>query len=279
MDNEVLNFSYTGAYQEIEILPGKYKFEVWGASGGNAKDNASKKGGAGGYSQREKIITEKTKAYIFVGGTSTDPKIPGFNGGGIGGDNRTGAGGGATDIRIGGSELSNRVIVAGGGGGAYSGNTRPGNGGAGGGLEGIKGTIGNAGTQTTGHSLGVGQDSPGTANCGAGGGYYGGLSNNYVDSNYGSAGGGSGYIGGVVNGTTIDGSKSIPNFNGGTTTGNVGNGYCRITILELHSSIKAHCKIDGAIREVDKMSVKVDGNWKEVDSVYIKVDGNWKKSE
>jgi len=46
--------------------------------------------------------------FITVGG---DGKYDGFNGGGLGG------GGGASDVRLGGAELGNRIMVAGGGGG------------------------------------------------------------------------------------------------------------------------------------------------------------------
>jgi len=46
--------------------------------------------------------------FITVGG---DGKYDGYNGGGLGG------GGGATDIRLGGADLENRIMVAGGGGG------------------------------------------------------------------------------------------------------------------------------------------------------------------
>jgi len=94
---------------------------------------------------------------IFVGGQN------GYNGGGSGGINGNsvfngassglaGNGGGASDIRTGGSALVNRIIVAGGGGGGASNGVwtscqtagPAGNGGAGGGLAGGNGTMGSS---------------------------------------------------------------------------------------------------------------------------------------
>ena len=47
--------------------------------------------------------------------SDTPPFMGGFNGGGNGNSAYGYAGGGASDIRIGGSALQNRVVVAGGG--------------------------------------------------------------------------------------------------------------------------------------------------------------------
>lgn len=121
-----------------------------------------------------------------------------------------------------------------------------------------------------------------------GGGYSGGGSWTHTSPAYPSGGGGGSFIetsllSSIGDVSTSDGkynennlieSKNIINLN----LYNFAPGYCKITLLQTNT-IKAHCKIDGTIREVDNMSVKVDGAWKEVDSVYIKVDGNWKKSE
>ena len=88
-------------------------------------------------------------------GTSGTPG--GWNGGGLGGSGYGASGGGATDIRIGGTSLANRVIVAGGGGG---GTYVAGSGGAGG--SGGGGNGASTGTSTNGFA--------GTANTGGGGG-------------------------------------------------------------------------------------------------------------
>ena len=58
---------------------------------------------------------------LFVGGQAPDvgnvtPAPGGFNGGGDGGQYGA-VGGGATDVRVGGTALADRVAVAGGGGG------------------------------------------------------------------------------------------------------------------------------------------------------------------
>lgn len=146
------------------------------------------------------------------------------------------------------------LIVAGGGGGAdnavgtANGND-DGSGGAGGGAQGqtayIDGTLSGAygGTQTSGYKQGLGQSAGVVGDiAGAGGGWYGGLVTNHYN---GGAGGGSGYLksgtllstfksttGTTYTSTTIDGAQSIPNYRGGTMTGNNGNGYARIKYIE-----------------------------------------------
>lgn len=153
-------------------------------------------------------------------------------------------GGGATDIRINGTVLTNRIIVAGGGGGAASWSSTIYIGGAGGGLQGVNGTgngsYGTAygGTQTAGGtscvygstpngSLGQGAYSIGGSGGGAGGGgYYGGGAGTLS-----GGGGGSGYIGSLSSAQTIDGNTTMPNPSGGNQVGQTGNGYARITLL------------------------------------------------
>ena len=39
--DSVLNYAYTGSSQNVELLPGKYKLEVWGAQGGYANEKKS----------------------------------------------------------------------------------------------------------------------------------------------------------------------------------------------------------------------------------------------
>ena len=142
--------------------------------------------------------------------TTASVAVPGgFNGGGNGfnraysGTYTYGqAGGGATDIRIGQNSLYARVIVAGGGSGS---NNRI-SGYAGGGLSGVTGQSGYAGTQTSAGSGGsFGQGGSATTSgsnyrygaSGGGGGFYGGgAGTSYSDStNYDKySGGGSGYV-------------------------------------------------------------------------------------
>ena len=212
--NYTTNFSYTGECTTyIAKSDGYYNLEVWGAQGGNY--NTTYVGGLGGYSKGIVHLTKGTTLYVCVGGqpqtvTTTKTAVPGgFNGGGNGFNrdyNSTytygQAGGGATDIRIGQNSLYARVIVAGGGSGS---NNRI-SGYAGGGISGVTGQSGYAGTQTSagsGGSFGQGGSASTSGNnykygaSGGGGGFYGGgAGTSYSDStNYDKySGGGSGYV-------------------------------------------------------------------------------------
>ena len=136
------SFDFTGYVQEFTApITGTYTFKLYGASGGDGRvvNNAAmvpNSGGAGAYAEGTKQLNRGDKIYIYVGGKGEDANtispyaIPagGFNGGGTGGTELSGegypensaGGGGASDIRIGGTSLDNRVIVAAGGGGAGS---------------------------------------------------------------------------------------------------------------------------------------------------------------
>ena len=218
----VQKFSYDGQIHSLTIpYTGKYKLQVWGASGGGANEGSSK-GGFGGYSEGFVDLNAEDVLYVCVGGKGNPSSgstmgAAGYNGGGTG-DNRSmgnivrGAGGGATHIaRVTGllnelsSNLSDILIVAGGGGGAgfYSGSSY-GIGGSGGGFQGATGysrdgNSGVGGTQIAGGS-GYGAGSFGQGGnfssghtyggSGGGAGLYGGG----ASENNGGAGGGSGYI-------------------------------------------------------------------------------------
>jgi hypothetical protein len=132
-----INFDTTGDYYLWSApTTGTYTFQVWGAQGGNAGYNGTvyREGGKGGYASGNYALTSGQTLYLYVGGqgagtTSSangDLQSGGFNGGGNGynGDTsikRGAGGGGATDIRISGNALTDRVIVAGGGAGAATG--------------------------------------------------------------------------------------------------------------------------------------------------------------
>ena len=182
--------------------------------------------------------------------------------------NYTSSGGGATHVAINTNrgELKNYIdnkseiiLVAGGGGGAYFhifGVKYCNTGGAGGGLIGINGTlpgyvgensgavvtIGTGGTQNEGGAggyrgaaggfgIGGSGSSCDTTKCGSsggGGGWYGGGAAGHAGT-----GGGSGYVLPTIEGTTLDGTQSIPTYDGTSTmVGNTGNGYARITFVE-----------------------------------------------
>lgn len=127
-------FNYTGSVQTF-IVPScvtSITFDVIAASGGigapGCNTSVSDTGGLGGRVQGTLPVTGGDTLNIYVGGAGTDDNntsaAGGFNGGGdalmenqyvyYGG----GGGGGATDIRINGITLNDRVVVAGGGGGA-----------------------------------------------------------------------------------------------------------------------------------------------------------------
>jgi hypothetical protein len=118
------NFTSTGAQTFTASVSGAYTFQTWGAQGGNGLNTT---GGKGGYATGTYSLAAGDQIYVYVGGagakaTSGSALGAGWNGGGNGGidtgaSQHGGGGGGATDIRVGGTALANRVIVAGGGAG------------------------------------------------------------------------------------------------------------------------------------------------------------------
>jgi hypothetical protein len=89
-----------------------------GASGGN--NSIGGVGGLGGHAQGTLSVTSGQSFSVVVGGQGVGVNR-GYNGGGDGGNAGTafgaGGGGGATDIRLGGNTINDRILVAGGGGG------------------------------------------------------------------------------------------------------------------------------------------------------------------
>lgn len=185
---------YTGGPQTWTVPLGVSSVEVdlYGAAGSN-NNNSGFYRGLGGRATATFAVSPGQVFRIYVGG------YPDFNSGGWNGGGRAIAGGGGgTDLRIGGTGLANRVLVAGGGGGVGNYGIA-GHGGDGGGLVGTSGnspTAGAPGTQTAGGagtwpgSLGQGGGGGqgfNTASGGGGGGYYGGGTNDQ------EGGGGSGY--------------------------------------------------------------------------------------
>ncbi|HEK8966826.1 TPA: hypothetical protein ST202_003798 [Clostridioides difficile] len=260
----VYEFNYTGAEQSVVLPPGKYKFECFGACGGNYYDFVQCAKGA--YTAGSLILKENTTLHVYVGQSGYCKGVngietcrSGFNGaGGITTYKSTSdgyyslAGGGATDIRlIGGNwdnlqSLLSRIIVAGGGGGG-SGNSHDsiGHGGGTKGKDGI--SIANkyfagGGSQFQGGltfnslyngSFGVSGAGDGISGVGGGGGWYCGAGSFYAEF----GGGGSGYI------LTKDSYKpanyspsskyyfsDINSVVGGNTTKQ--DGYAKITLLQ-----------------------------------------------
>ena len=243
----VKTFSFTGAIQQWVVPAGvtSISIEAWGAEGNinSGYSNNSGYGGKGGFAKGDCTVTPGSTIYIYVGGQK------GYNGGGASGPGTAsdgapgGNGGGASDVRVGGTDLADRVIVAGGGGGGGGNAQRNtyvgGNGGEGGYTDGSAGAIGNTpghwagrggggGTQTAGGAGGQGHTSyagngtlgiGGAGNAGdgtwggggggGGGGYYGGGGGGggYGGSG-GGGGGGSSYIGTLRNTNTTNGTRS-----------------------------------------------------------------------
>ena len=204
-----MTFSYTGSVQTYTVPAGVTSIDVnvQGAAGGLNSDEVTwySRNGYGGKVEGTLAVTPGQVLNIYVGGQggvgTPSGTTGGFNGGALAyngfGVYGGGGGGGASDIRIGGTALADRVIVAGGGGGAGLDCRTPdlNRGGDGGGLTGEDGfagcetstagggspTAGGVGGTYTGWtsgnagSLGIGGDAgTGTAGGGGAGGYYGG---------------------------------------------------------------------------------------------------------
>lgn len=311
---DIINFDYSGAGNFIELPAGKYKLEAWGAQGGNY---SSYKGGYGGYSVGVLSLAKKTPLYVYSGEQGSSSAITGgFNGGGSGIKNGRGGGGG-TDIRVGQDSLYSRVIVAGGGGGSGVANvsgkgvgggttglggytnettTTGGNRSGGGGTQSQGGISWNNIASTNG-SFGQGGNASGYSCGGGGGGWYGGggAYDNDSDSDGRNGGGGSGYIytastasnypsGCLLNSShylsdaqTATGATSFPSPTGANETGHTGNGYARITVIEVSPTFSAPVKISGNWKVASDGLVKINGAWKSVEQGFVKINGTWKE--
>ena len=197
-----VTFNYTGAPESWTVPYGvtSATFNLYGAQGRGFGPGSSAQGGRGGWARATIPVTANSVVTFRVGGRGV-ANGGGYNGGGSGGY----GGGGATDIRIGGDALADRVLVAGGGGGGgfsclNNNVTVIAVGGDGGGVNGWSGNntgcspSGSGGTSTHGGSPGgtLGQGGGGGPS-GGGGGYYGGGGSLPGYANGGPGGGGSSY--------------------------------------------------------------------------------------
>jgi Glycine rich protein len=245
-DTSSVTFSYTGAAQTFVVPAGVTSISVdaQGAQGGSQPDSdsvvsAMRAGGRGGRVLALIPVTAGQTISIYVGGQGINSATLGGAGGWNGGGATAafaGSGGGASDVRIGGSGLGDRVIVAGGGGGYGRDDRdydqgmggRPG--GDGGGLVGSPGGTagpepneptpdtnvdggGLGGTQLAGGAAGVGTAAVSVAasagSLGQGGSGGSGVGN-YAEF-YGGGGGGGGYYGGGGG----HGGSGYPTYSGG----------------------------------------------------------------
>lgn len=221
-------FEYTGSVQNWIVPDGVTSIEVtcWGAEGGRKHADAPRR--YGGHVQGKLRVTPGQLLRIYVGEHPGigNVRAGGWNGGGDGGlhlndiyspsMDGTG-GGGATDIRVGGTELSHRVVVAGGSGGQSSndpiadppeGIRRGGHGGAdigerGDGLTDVGGGFG--GSQSEGGAIG--------GALGQGGG--GGEGDDPLGPTGSGGGGGGGYYGGGGGGAGVEVMSGTTNGRGG----------------------------------------------------------------
>ena len=293
------NFEFTETSQSF-VAPeaGYYKLEVWGAQGGGAKGGTGiydGGGGLGSYSVGLTHLKANEKVYIYVGGGGNNMKLKGieekvgdsYNGGGratiqpwTGGPLYAGGGGGAThisktDTLLKDTNISDLIIVAGGGGAGTSNDcSLPGHRGQGGHAGGDTGTSGNSGVWSGG--IGGSQQPMGdyTNSCdvqtnsreyeivqgygqgcspnsqyryamrvAGGGGYYGGQC-----GCHGGGGGGSGYIGSdlLISNTNI--TKHMTCF---ACTANV-NDKTRTVSVSNHSSdpIPDYAKSDNGYAKI-----------------------------
>lgn len=241
-----VNFAYTGAVQTWTVPAGVTEIivEAKGAGGGQGfyYSNPYGMGGTGGKAVATVPVTPGQVINIYVGQKGGDAGnyimgMGGWNGGGNGGNQyyAGGGGGGATDVRIGGTGLSNRKVVAGGAGGGGA-NCNNETGGDGGGATGNNGwicgyydsyTCGQGGTSSNGGGVGSGNygSTPGSAGTGGTGYLYGG------------GGGGGGWYGGGGGAYSGGGGGSSYSANTNTNStlttggGNSGNGSLKISYL------------------------------------------------
>ena len=235
--NNSIALEYKNSSYSYVFNPGKYLFELWGASGGGLQP------GFGAYVSGSLRIMTKTTLHIYIGQKGNDT-VAGrtFNGGGYG-NSYGSSGGGSTDIRLKDGDwddfesLKSRIIVAGAGGGSSSHTSYESKAGDAGIFEGYEGsskankeyTVTNAqgGKQKEGGSKGSGRtpgsngefgkggDSKGELNlyaCGGGSGYFGGGGGAINDYAVGSGAGGSSYVSGLFGCKSITESSSKTSY-------------------------------------------------------------------
>ncbi|MEM0997664.1 MAG: HYR domain-containing protein [Bacteroidota bacterium] len=238
--NTTQTFNFTGSVQSFTVPANvtSVNIQAWGGQGRtNSGNNIA--GGRGGYATGNLAVTPGNTLYIYVGGGGGINTAGAYNGGGNAGAEpcstaRGGGGGGATDIRLNGTSLNARRLVAGGGGGAggnrVQGCGRGSGGGGGGGWYGGGGgaawpytstTLPGGGSQTSGGNAGISSWNL-AGNDGTAGGFgSGGTGGDEVSST--QSGSGNALAGGVGGGTNGGGGAYSVNWTGQSGAG--GSGY------------------------------------------------------
>ncbi|MEY2568718.1 MAG: hypothetical protein QOE35_3247 [Actinomycetota bacterium] len=255
------HYTFTGQAQTFAVPLGVacMTADLFGAQGGNNPTGY----GLGGRTEANVPVApgETLSVYVGEGGgradgrTTGDIAHPGFNGGGAGGvgsDGPTGGGGGggASDVRRGGTDPGDRILVAGGGGGGggVGGIPAPAElaGGSGGGASGVDGgggpgLAGTGGTQSAGGSAGTG---------GADGTFFTGGAGEGTPRAQGAGGGGGGWFGGGAGGGGTAFGDSSGGGGGGSSYGppgttmlqgqQAGNGEADLTFTVGDTSCGGH---------------------------------------
>lgn len=233
-------FGFTGGEQTITVPAGVNSLTVYlsGAQGGAGRSGAgtiggspNSPGGTGGLGGRVRgtlAVTPGATLSVWVGGQASQAVNPGGIGQGV-----DGIGGGATDIRVGGNAIGNRVGIAGGGGGGGNAGWSTtsviagGNGGVGGGgTGGVGATVpggpgpfgGGGGAVGTGGAGGAGcggfPATAGNAANGDGGDSFN-FSGSFSGAGFGGGGGGGATVGAGGGGAGVGTTACQQNWNGG----------------------------------------------------------------
>lgn len=269
-------FLYAGGTGTYSTTSGS--FVSGGFNGGGAA--GYRYGGSGGGASDIRIGEDSLYSRVIVAGGGGGGWGYSSYDGGVGGGTSGGQGTGYDTSYLAGAGTQ----TAGGAGNGYSSS-----------YYGSNGTFG-AGGDASSYSSSYNRSS------GGGGGWYGGggsgfrSSSSYYYRGGGGAGGGSGYVytsstasnypsGCLLNSsyyltdaTTYDGSTSFIGTGGSSETGHSGDGYCRITVLELYTSFAMDVNIGGTWKEADSAFVDIDGVWKEVEGIWTNIGGSWKES-
>ncbi|MES2671912.1 MAG: autotransporter domain-containing protein [Pseudomonadota bacterium] len=258
-------FGFTGGEQTTTVPAGVTSVTVYlsGAQGGAGRSGAgtiggspNSPGGTGGLGGRVRgtlAVTPGSLLSIWVGGQASQAVNPGGIGQGV-----DGIGGGATDLRVGGNAIGNRVGIAGGGGGGGNAGWSTtnviagGNGGVGGGGVGAVGATVPGGPGPFGGGGGaVGTGGAGGAGCGgfpatAGnaangdGGDSFNFSGSFTGAGFGGGGGGGATVGAGGGGAGVGTTACQQNWNGGGGGGAGGSsGATGLTAVTINNGVQA----------------------------------------